>query len=171
MLLVAYNILLKRNPYLEFDLVFTGTLPLYEDELRAAVEALGLKQRVHFLGYLSDNNFSAVFQGCRFLIFPSLYEGFGVPLLEAFLLGKPVLCSNVGSLPEIGGKAACYFDPRKPLEIVKSIEQLINNPSKVTELINCGFEQVKKFNKENMGRRYMEIFSTTIDRASFHDRH
>lgn len=165
MLLTAYNILLRRNPDLELDLVFTGALTQPEKELREAVDVMGLKKRVHFLGYLSDEQLSAVFQGCQFLIFPSLYEGFGIPLLEAFIFGKPVLCSQVGSLPEIGAKAAYYFDPRKPLAIVTAIEYIMNNPKLATELIQQGYEQVSKFSREDMALRYLEIFSQTLQKS------
>lgn len=165
MLLTAYNILLRRNPDLELDLVFTGALTQPEKELREAVDVMGLKKRVHFLGYLSDEQLSAVFQGCQFLIFPSLYEGFGIPLLEAFIFGKPVLCSQVGSLPEIGEKAAYYFDPRKPLAIVTAIEYIMNNPKLATELIQQGYEQVSKFSREDMALRYLEIFSQTLQKS------
>ena len=166
MLLTAYNILLRRNPDLELDLVFTGALRQPEKELRAAVEAMGLEKRVHFLGYLSDEELAAVFQGCHLLIFPSLFEGFGVPLLEAFTFGKPVLCSWVGSLPEIGGEAALYFDPRKPLDMVRTIEQVINNPDQATELVRQGYERLSKFSREEMALRYLDIFNQTLQKSA-----
>ena len=86
MLLNAYNMFLRRNPGLNIDLVFTGALSQPEQELRATVEAMGLKERVHFLGYLSEEQLAAVLQGCRLMIFPSLYEGFGIPIIRGLCL-------------------------------------------------------------------------------------
>ncbi len=166
MLLTAYNILLKRNPGLELDLVLTGALDQSEKELHAAVDAIGIGKRVHFLGYLTDEELAAVFRGCQFLIFPSLYEGFGVPILEAFAFGKPVLCSRVCSLPEVSGKAALCFDPRKPLDIVRTIEQVITNPKQATELVEHGYEQVSKFSREKMALCYLDIFNKTLQKKS-----
>lgn len=163
MLLTAYSILNHRHPDLDLDLVFTGALLQPEKELKEAVEIMGIKEKVHFLGYLTDDDLAVVFQRCQYLIFPSLYEGFGVPLLEAFSFGKPVLCSQVGSLPEIGGAAAYYFDPRNPLEIVEAIEHLLNDSAMENKLIQRGYEQVSKFNEEKMALRYLEIFNQTLD--------
>ncbi len=165
MLLTAYNILVRRNPGLKLDLVFSGALAQPEKELRATVEAMGLKQRVHFLGYLSDEQLAAVFRGCQFMIYPSLYEGFGIPLLEAFAFGKPVLCSNVASLPEIGGEAALYFDPRKPTAIVQAIEALLNQPQLAEDLVQRGYQQLAKFRQEDMVRYYLEIFDQTLRKS------
>jgi hypothetical protein len=85
---------------------------------------MGLEEAVRFPGAVSDEVYIGLLQGCRALIFPSLYEGFGSPVLEALALGKPVLCSQATSLPEVAGDAAIYFDPRKPAEIVRAIEQI-----------------------------------------------
>jgi glycosyltransferase involved in cell wall biosynthesis len=165
MLLTAYNILLRRHPELELDLVFTGALAQQEQELRYAAKSMGLEQRVHFLGYLPDEQLAAVFHGCQFIIYPSLYEGFGIPILEAFTFGKPVLCSNGTSLPEIGGEAALYFDPRRPMAIVQAIEELLNQPQLTEDLAQRGYQQLAKFRQEDMVRRYLEIFDQTLQKA------
>jgi len=77
---------------------------------------------------LPQEQLEAVWCGCEFLIFPSLYEGFGIPVLEAMSIGKPVLCSNTTSLPGVAGKAALYFDPRKPGDIVHCLERITREP-------------------------------------------
>ena len=162
MLLTAYNILVQRNPDLALDLVFTGALAQQEQELRYAAESMGLEQCVYFLGYLSDEQLAAAFRDCQFIIYPSLYEGFGIPILEAFTFGKPVLCSNVTSLPEIGGEAALYFDPRRPMAIVQAIEELLNQPQLAEDLVQRGYQRVAKFRQEDMARSYLKIFDQTL---------
>ena len=162
MLLVAYGMLLSRNPGIDVDLVFTGALEEPAQELRGAVQRMGLSGRVHFLGYLPDDRLAAVFQGCKMVIVPSLYEGFGIPLLEAMSFGKPVLCSNVTSLPEIAGDAALFFDPRKPDEIVQAIEKVLTNPDLASELTQRGYQRVSEFKTEDMIHEYLNVFRELI---------
>jgi glycosyltransferase involved in cell wall biosynthesis len=75
------------------------------------LEELALRDAVQLPGYVSDADLPAVYSGASLVVMPSLYEGFGLPVLEAMSCGAPVVCSNVSSLPEIGGDAARYFDP------------------------------------------------------------
>jgi glycosyltransferase involved in cell wall biosynthesis len=163
MLLTAYGMFLSRNPEAHVDLVFTGALDDMQEDLKCEVRRMGLAKHVHFLGFLSEDQYNSVLQGCEFLIFPSLYEGFGIPVLEAMSLGKPVLCSNTTSLPDVGGDAALYFDPRKPKDIVECIERVAGNPSLYSELIKHGYQRVAGFRTEDMIRDYLEIFYTTIE--------
>ena len=162
MLLTAYGMFLSRNPDNSLDLVFTGALEDLEKDLKRAVEQMGLTGRVHFLGFLPQEQFEAVWYGCEFLIFPSLYEGFGIPVLEAMSIGKPVLCSDTTSLPEVAGKAALYFDPRKPGDIVKCLERVSKDSSLRNDLANKGYARAADFSTETMTDRYLEIFSSAI---------
>ena len=162
MLLTAYGMFLSRNPDQKIDLVFTGASDDSQEELKDVVSRMGLVKHVHFLGFLPDDQLAAVWQGCEFLIFPSLYEGFGIPVLEAISFGKPVLCSNATSLPEVAGDAALYFDPRRPGDMVQCLEGIVSNPSLATELINRGNRRVTHFRPEAMSHRYLEIFYSTI---------
>jgi glycosyltransferase involved in cell wall biosynthesis len=73
---------------------------------------------------LSGEVLEVVWKGCQFFTFPSLYEGFGIPIVEAMVFGKPVLCSTAGSLPEVGGDAVLYFNPLDPLEIADGMVRL-----------------------------------------------
>ena len=163
MLLTAYGIFLSRNPDQEIDLVFTGAMDGFEQELKNAVSRMGLANRVHFLGFLPEDQLAAVWQGCAFLIFPSLYEGFGIPVLEAMSCGKPVLCSNVTSLPEVAGDAALYFDPRKPEDITRCIERILRDESLTAELISKGERRALNFQPDVMSHRYLEIFHSTLN--------
>jgi glycosyltransferase involved in cell wall biosynthesis len=203
MLLTAYGMFLSRNPDNKLDLVFTGALEGLEKELKRAVEQMGLKERVHFLGFLPQEKLETVWFGCEFLIFPSLYEGFGIPVLEAMSIGKPVLCSNSTSLPEVAGKAALYFDPRKPGDIVSCLERgkpvlcsnstslpevagkaalyfdprkpgdivsclerVVKDPSLRKNLANRGYVRAARFTPENMTRKYLEIFTSALEKVS-----
>jgi hypothetical protein len=168
MLLTAYGMFLPCNPDKKIDLVFTGALDDLQEELKDAVKRMGLTKRIHFLGFLPQDQLTAVWQGCEFLIFPSLYEGFGIPVLEAMSLGKPTLCSNTTSLPETGGDAALYFDPRKPGDIVQCLEQIVRDSALRKNLVNRGYQRVAGFRTEDMTRKYLDIFQSAIkDPVSF----
>jgi glycosyltransferase involved in cell wall biosynthesis len=162
LLITAYGMYLSRNPGREMDLVFTGALDDARRDLQEKVRRMGLEQHVHFLGYLPDDQLTAVWKGCSFLIFPSLYEGFGIPVLEAMQFGKPVLCSNVTSLPEVAGDAALYFDPRKPAEIVHCLERIIGNGELSADLVNRGYERLSLFQSREMVTRYLHCIEKMI---------
>jgi glycosyltransferase involved in cell wall biosynthesis len=123
-----------------------------------AVQELGLQNKVILTGYLTDQQLSFVYRNAFAYVFPSLNEGFGLPLLEAFSFGLPVLASNSTSLPEVGGDAALYFDPSKPHDIADKMERLINDPSLRNELIQKGSRRLEDFSWENTGDTLVRLF-------------
>ena len=162
MLLTAFGMFLTRNPQSPIDLVFTGAMNGREDAIKQAVSQMGLAKRVHFLGFVPQEKLASVWFGCEFLIFPSLYEGFGIPVLEAMSIGKPVLCSNTTSLPEVAGEAALYFDPRKPGDIVNCLERVSKDFSLRKNLAKQGYARAADFSPETMTRKYLEIFRSAL---------
>jgi glycosyltransferase involved in cell wall biosynthesis len=162
MLLTAYGMYVSRHPESEMDLVFTGALDEAQKVLKDKVRRMGLEKRIHFLGYLPEDQLTALWEGCSFLVFPSLYEGFGIPVLEAMQFGKPVICSNVTSLPEIAGDAALYFDPRKPYEIVNCIERITENTDLCSELVNKGYKRLSCFQAKDMVDKYLKHFEDIL---------
>jgi glycosyltransferase involved in cell wall biosynthesis len=163
MLLTAYGMFLARNPHSPLDLVFTGALNGGEDAIKQAVMQMGLSKRVHFLGFVPEEGLAAVWFGCEFLIFPSLYEGFGIPVLEAMSIGKPVLCSNRTSLPEVAGDAALYFDPRSPDAMVECIEKITTDSTLRRALVEKGRARAGLFHPHHMTGQYLEIFKKAIN--------
>ncbi len=163
MLLTAFGMFVNRNPEKPIDLVLTGALDDYQNELKNAARKMGLADRVHFLGFLDRDRFASVFQNALFLIFPSLYEGFGIPVLEAMALGKPVLCSGSASLPEVAGDAALFFDPKKPDEIAKRIERIVDDASLRKRLIENGYRRLDSFKPEQMTQKYLSNLRSVIE--------
>lgn len=162
MLLTAYGMFRHRHPDQAPDIAFTGAL---EDEarlLKQAADGMGIREHVHFLGFLPQEELDVVWQGCRFLIFPSLYEGFGIPVVEAMSLGKPVLCSSVTSLPEVAGDAALFFDPRKPEDIAGAMARITLDPSLAVDLARRGKERSAHFQTERMVREYLDVFQEAL---------
>ena len=91
---------------------------------------------------------------------PSLYEGFGLPVLEAMKNGCPVLTSNVSSLPEAGGDAALYFDPQSVSDIASKIEKVISSPKLREEMIKKGYNQIKKFSWEKTAKDTLKVLES-----------
>lgn len=159
MLFTAFGMFRSRHPESKLSLLCTGAPSGRMETLQKATRGMGLNPWIHFLGFLSENEFAALLSSCRALIFPSLYEGFGMPVLEAMAFGKPVLCSNVTSLPEVGGDAVIYFDPRKPTEILKAIESIEEDSGLVIELIERGKTHLSSFgNAAQMAAEYLVVF-------------
>jgi glycosyltransferase involved in cell wall biosynthesis len=158
LLLAAYGVLRARRPDLALDLAFTGALAEPARELQFAARTMGLEPFVHFSGYLSDRTLAALYEGCRLVVFPSLYEGFGIPVLEAMHFGKPVACSAVTSLPEVAGDAAVFFDPRRPESIVEALLRIVDDPTLAAELVERGRARLERFSGEEMARGYLRAF-------------
>jgi len=119
-----------------------------------------LSDRVKLPGYVPDTELSALLSGALALVFPSLYEGFGIPINEAFAAGCPVACSSMTSLPEVAGEAALYFDPRKPDEIADALERLATSPELVDDLRKRGRESVRQRDfPEEIARAYLDVLT------------
>ena len=163
MLLTAFSLFRHQHPQSELKLVCTGAPDARQEKLRDAARSMQLQHAVVFPGYLDDAGFASLLQSCRAVIFPSLYEGFGMPLLEAMAFDKPVLCSNVTSLPEVGGDATICFDPRKPQEIAEAISRIENDQALVAELVERGRRRVEFFgDAEKMARQYWQLFQEVM---------
>ncbi|WP_228059288.1 glycosyltransferase family 4 protein [Nostoc sp. LEGE 06077] len=137
---------------------------LWEDEIGKLERLLGnsFYQKVKLLEYVPKQDLNFLYQGAFCFVFPSLYEGFGLPPLEAMSLGCPVITSNVSSLPEVCGNAALYVDPYNTSEIRQAIAKLINHPQLRSQMINAGKERVKLFTMENYAQKlyaaYIPLF-------------
>lgn len=162
MLLTAFNIACHEGLGSSIKLVCTGAPGERCEWLRQAAASMGLMERVIFPGFLSNEDLGILIKNCVGVVYPSLYEGFGLPIIEAMAAGVPVACSNVTSLPEVGGNAALFFNPRIPTDIAKAMILLINYPHK-EELINEGLRNVAIFsNKKQMIEEYWCLFQEAL---------
>lgn len=156
----------KEHPYLR--LVLVGKEDFFYDRVRLYAQHLNLWQKdnhntpVVFPGYVPDVDLEALFQEAALYVFPSLYEGFGLPPLEAMAYGCPVASSNCASMPEILGGAAAYFDPKNEEEMRTVISNLLNNQVAREELITLGKQHVKKYNWWECARLTAEIYQKVL---------
>ena len=137
---------------------------LWEEEI-GKLEALfgkGFARKIRLLEYVSKKDLMYLYHGAFCLVFPSLYEGFGLPPLEAMSLGCPVITSNLASLPEVCGDAAIYVDPYNSDDIRQAIEKLINNPQMQLQLKEAGKKRVELFSMENYAKKLYEAYTKII---------
>jgi len=126
-------------------LVLPGYRTEHEAELRARAGALGIAADVVFLEWLSAEDLEGLYGLAAAFVFPSLYEGFGLPVLEAMARGVPVACSDRSSLPEVAGDAALLFDPERPEEIAAAVERLLVDPGLAARLREAGRARAAAF--------------------------
>ncbi len=166
LLLTAFARLRHRRPKEHLHLVLTGAELPDPAGIRDQAVRMGLAEDVLWLGYVPDTTFAGVLQGCRALIFPSLYEGFGMPIVEAMAAGRPVLCSDFGALREVAGDAAVFFDPRKPHDVCAAIEQLFDDPGLEERLMVAGQRRVEEMaTRGECSRQYLSLMRQVRDAA------
>ncbi len=139
-LLLAFHLLRQKNP--EIYLVLAGPLTWYGRFLRATWPH---KEGIFWLDFVSNELLESLYEKAQFLILPSFYEGFGLPLLEAMSRGLPTVVSNKGALPEIGGEASIYFDPYDYKDIANKIEEILFSPLLKKSLKEKGIIRSKTF--------------------------
>ena len=153
-LLKAFSILLKRLPKAKLVLI-GGTLP-EDNGLRKEIKKLGIQDNVVFRGYIE--NTLPEYSKAGVFVFPSIYEGFGLPVLEAMACGCPVICSNKTSLPEVAGDAALYFDGDDTLDLSNKIYKVINNNNLQERMRKKGLERAKMFAWEKTAKETIRAY-------------
>ncbi|HSA84091.1 MAG TPA: glycosyltransferase family 1 protein [Patescibacteria group bacterium] len=141
----------------DIQLVIVGRRGWLYEEILETPKKLGIEERVTFLENVADTELPYFYKNARCFVLPSLYEGFGLPVLEAMKQGCPVITSNISSLPEAGGEAALYVDPEDVDDIAKKMTQLLSSEKLRKELIEKGKEQVKKFSWEKTARATLAV--------------
>jgi glycosyltransferase involved in cell wall biosynthesis len=139
------------------QLVLAGKKGWLHDDLFAQVERLGLAGRVLFPGYIEDADLPALLSGALAFVFPSLYEGFGIPVLEAGACGVPVITSNTSSLPEVAGDAALLVDPHDVDAIAEAMSRLVTDEALRAELARRGLANVRRFSWAKCARETLAV--------------
>jgi glycosyltransferase involved in cell wall biosynthesis len=139
-------------------LVMPGKPTPFERELDREAARLGIADRVRFPGWVSDEDLEGLYAAATCFVFPSLIEGFGMPVLEAMERGLPVACSNAASLPEVAGDAVRYFDPLDEAEIAAALAELIEDAELREKLASAGRERARLFSWERTARLTAESY-------------
>lgn len=141
----------------DLNLVIIGRRGWQYEEILAAPEKYGVADEVKILENVSDDELDVFYQHALCYVLPSLYEGFGLPVVEAMQRGCPVITSNVSSLPEAGGDAALYVDPENVDDIAEKIMQLVTDKKLRHELIEKGKKQIQKFSWEKAAKETLDV--------------
>ena len=145
-------------------LVMPGYSTGYEQELRQRIDAAGLGERVRLLGWVDDALLDGLYRAADCFVFPSLAEGFGLPVLEAMIRGAPVACSNTTSLPEVAGDAALLFDPLDVEAIAVSIQRILEDHELAERLRGAGRERARRFSWEETARQTLASYRRALGR-------
>jgi glycosyltransferase involved in cell wall biosynthesis len=143
-------------------LVVPGYPTFHEPELQAHADALGLGGRIRFTGWLEDDVLDGLYRAASCFVFPSLAEGFGLPILDALVRATPTACSNASSLPEVGGEAVLYFDPTDTGAMTQAIARLLEDVALGDRLRRAGPDRARMFTWERTARATVESYRRAV---------
>ncbi len=146
-----------------FDLILAGDVCKRED-IRAAIDRLGIGAQAKLVGLVSDEALVAYYQQATVFVFPSLYEGFGLPVLEAMGCGCPVICSNASSLPEVAGDAAVLVDPHRSEQLAEELARVLESVTVQASLRVRGLARAREFVWERTARQTVAVYERTVGR-------
>jgi len=159
-LLVVFETLYAEG--LTDALVIVGKRGWLYGDLFARLERSPVQDKVILPGYVPDDDLPAVYAGAQALAFPSLYEGFGLPVLEAMACGTPVACSDTSSLPEVAGDAALCFDPSDAADIAGALRRLLSDKELCEALRQRGFEQASRFSWRRVAAETKAVYDAVL---------
>lgn len=163
-LLKAYASL-KKEMQNEYKIVIVGKKEGFitkENKIFSFIENQNLINNIHFTGYIPDDQVPYVYTNAALFVFPSLYEGFGLPLLEAMCAETPVISSDAASLKEVGANAVEYFSPLDYEVLTQKIEKIITNPELQNDLIKKGLKQVDNFTWQESANKHCALFNNHL---------
>lgn len=144
--------------YKQLNLVLSGADHYFWDRIRNEVLSKNNTGNIIFTGFVTDEQAIALYKNAVAYVFPSLEEGFGIPLLEAMACSCPVVSSNAGSLPEIGADACVYFDPKSNEDMFQKIESILNSETLRKDLIQKGLKRYTQFSWEKLAKQTLEVY-------------
>jgi len=152
--------LLRDTKGLVVNLVLTGYPQTAHRDVLDVLQRLRLEAQVHWLGWTSTADLVSIYQQARALVFPSLHEGFGLPIIEAMACGCPVLCSGTTACAEVAGQAAVTFDPMQVDDIAARIEAIWSDSSLRNDLVAKGLNRAREFTCARMAQETLDVFAS-----------
>ncbi len=161
-LVEAYSIL-RQNESIKHKLILAGKPGYHYEEIKAKIQSFKpeIKNDIIETGYVSEKDLAEYMRNASVLFFPSCFEGFGLPVLEAFASGVPVVASNTTSIPEIAKNAAILVDPRKPIRMAEELSRIIKNPDIKDKLIAQGLKRAQEFSWEKSAQQHLDAIIKT----------
>jgi glycosyltransferase involved in cell wall biosynthesis len=157
-LLHAFEEMLRQHPHLPHRLVFVGKETWYSKELHKAVLRSGIAGRVDFTGFVEDPDLLQFYGACDLFVFPSFYEGFGLPILEAMACGRATACSSATAMPEVANAAGILFDPYSVPEMARAIGDVLLDGELRARLERLGTQRAAGFTWERAAQRTLDVY-------------
>jgi glycosyltransferase involved in cell wall biosynthesis len=158
-LIRAFAEVLRERPELPHRLVLAGKDNTWSSHrVRKAAKESGVAERIHFTGFVTDDELVYLYNACEIFMFPSFYEGFGLPVLEAMACGRAVACSNAAALPEVADAAALLFDPHSTREMVRALLDLILDAELRARMEKLGAHRAAQFSWRRTAERTLEVY-------------
>ncbi len=168
-LLHAFEDVMRAESRLPHDLVFVGKETWYSPELHRAVDKSPVRDRVHFAGFVEDADLVKFYGACEMFVFPSFYEGFGLPILEAMACGRAVACSRATAMPEVANAAGILFDPGSKQEIARAMLDILLDSELRARLERLGVQRAAGFSWEKSAAQTLEVYYDVAGRRSRRD--
>jgi glycosyltransferase involved in cell wall biosynthesis len=157
-LIKAISEMIRACPHLPHHLVLAGQENWRGSETRRVAEASGFAGRIHFTGFVPDEALLQLYNACEFFVFPSFYEGFGLPVLEAMACGRAVACSNTSALYEVADAAAILFDPHNTAEITRAMLDLVRSTELRGRMERLGLQRSAQFSWRNTAEKTLDVY-------------
>lgn len=157
-LIRAFSAMLRHCPRLPHHLVIAGKETRYGRKVRRAARESGAAERIHFTGFVSDEELLQLYNACELFVFPSRYEGFGLPVLEAMACGRAVVCSNASALPEVADAAAILVDPQDPDDIARATLDVLLDHELRLRLERLALQRAAQFSWRKTAERTLEVY-------------
>jgi glycosyltransferase involved in cell wall biosynthesis len=164
-LIKAFARLVRSYPHLKQNLVLAGKETWFAARVREAARESGVADRIDFLGFVSDRDLLQLYNACDLFVFPSFYEGFGLPALESMACGRAVVCSNTSALPEVVDGAAILFDPYTIDEIARALADLLLDSELRARMERLGLQRAAHFSWQKTAQRTLEVFHEVAENA------
>jgi len=161
-LIEAFARLLHTYPQLPQHLVLTGKETWFTPKVHEAAKMSGFADRIHFTGFVSDEELLELYNACDCFVFPSFYEGFGLPILEAMACGKAVACSNTSAMPEVADGAGLLFNPRKTEEITRAMADILLDSELRNRMERLGVQRATVFSWQKSARTTLDVYSEVV---------
>lgn len=167
-LIAAFAQLVKAQPQLPQHLVLAGKDTWFSSRVREAARESGVGARIHFAGFVTDDELLQLYNACECFVFPSYYEGFGIPILEAMACGRAVACSNTSSMPEVADGAGLLFDPNRTEEIARALRDILLDSELRGRMERLGQQRAALFSWQRTAELTLDVYRSvaTPDRTA-----
>ena len=157
-LIQAFEELIRSHPHLPHRLVLVGQESWYGDRVRRVAAASPVAERIHFTGWIPDEDLVWYYGAADLFIFPSFYEGFGLPILEAMACSRAVACSNSSAMPEVADSCAILFDPHSVREMTLAMRDLLLNPELRLRMERLGLNRASTYSWERTAQQTLDVY-------------